>query len=233
MPGTVIDDRSLALRRARAQRLHGLYAVTPDTSDTRDLAARAAAAIAGGACAIQYRNKTADRSLRRAQAAALARVQAAHGALLIVNDDAELAAAIGADGVHVGENDASILAARELVGPDRLVGVSCYNEFERAQAAVAAGADYVAFGSFFASTVKPGARKASIDWLARARTLGVPVVAIGGIDAHNARELVRAGADALAVISAVFAEPAIDDVENAARAIASLFGPRPPRVEHA
>ena len=223
MHGATTDDRSLALRRARAQRVRGLYAVTPDSRDTADLAARVAAAIAGGASAIQYRNKSAEPSARRTQAAALARVQAAHGALLIINDDAELAAAIGADGVHIGEDDASIAAARELVGPDRIVGVSCYDDFERARAAVAAGADYVAFGSFFASGVKPLARKAGIELLTRARSLGVPLVAIGGIDADNAPPLIDAGADAVAVISAVFARPTIDDVEQAAHAIARLF----------
>ncbi len=235
MRGTATDNPSLELRRSRAQRLRGLYAVTPDLDDTAELAARVAAAIAGGACAIQYRNKMADTATRRTQAAALARVQAAHGALLIVNDDAEIAAAIGADGVHIGEHDASVTAARELVGPDRLVGVSCYDDFERAQAAVVMGADYVAFGSFFASSVKPGARKASVELLSRARTLGVPVVAIGGIDADNAAELVRAGADALAVISAVFGEPTLDDVEIAARTLARLFVPpsAAPRVDHA
>jgi thiamine-phosphate pyrophosphorylase len=234
MRSTGIDDRSLALRRARAQRIRGLYAVTPDLGDTPELAARVAAAIDGGASAIQYRNKIADGSTRRIQAGALARVQAAHGALLIVNDDAELAAAIGADGVHIGESDASIGAAREIVGPDRLVGVSCYNDFARAEAAVAAGADYVAFGSFFASSVKPDARKAGIELLGRSRGLGVPVVAIGGIDATNAGELARAGADAVAVISAVFGQPAIEDVEAAAQAIARLFAPPPIafRVEH-
>ncbi len=226
MRGTAIDMSSLALRRARATRLRGLYAVTPDVDDTAELAVRVTAAIGGGACAIQYRNKSADAATRRRQALALARVQAAHGALFIVNDDAALAAAVGADGVHVGERDASVAAARELVGPDRIVGVSCYDDFARAQAAVDAGADYVAFGSFFASSVKPDARKADIALLTNARVLGVPVVAIGGIDAGNAGALARAGADAVAVISAVFGEPTPDDVENAARAIARVFAPR-------
>ena len=119
--------------------------------------------------------------MKRAQAFALARVHALRGGLLIVNDDAALAAEVGADGVHVGEDDASIIAARELVGPDRLVGVSCYDDLERARAAVAAGADYVAFGSFFPSTVKPDARRAELELLGAARALDVPVVAIGGI----------------------------------------------------
>ncbi len=222
MPAGATDDPR-ARRRVRAALLRGLYAVTPDLADTALLVARVEAALTGGAAAIQYRNKTATAELKGAQAAALARVHAARGALLIVNDDPALAAAVGADGVHLGEDDGSVMAARELLGPERLIGVSCYNDLERAAAAVAAGADYVAFGSFFASNVKPGARRAEIALLGRARFLGVPVVAIGGITADNAIDLERAGADAVAVISAVFdaGEPA--DVERAARAIASRF----------
>jgi len=222
MPAAPIDGEALARRRARARRIAGLYAITPELSDTSDLVARVGAALAGGAAAIQYRNKAADAALRRTQAAALARVHALRGGLFIVNDDAPLAAAIGADGVHVGEDDASIVAAREIVGPDRLVGASCYDDFELARSAVAAGADYVAFGSFFPSTVKPGARRASTRLLGEARALGVPVVAIGGISAANAPALVDAGADAVAVITAVFDAP---DVEAAARAIAACFPP--------
>ncbi len=213
-------DAATALRRARARRLSGLYAVTPDRGDTAVLVAEVEAALAGGAVAVQYRNKTADAALKRAQATALARVHAARGALFIINDDPALAAEVDADGVHVGEDDGSIIAAREIVGPDRIVGASCYNELARAEAAVAAGADYVAFGSFFVSTVKPDARRADVTLLGRARGLGVPIVAIGGIDGENAPELVRAGADALAVISAVFDAP---DIEAAARAIAVAF----------
>jgi len=210
MPAAATDD-STALRRARVRRLAGLYAVTPDLADTADLVARVEAAITGGASAIQYRNKTADPALARAQAAALARVHAARGALYFVNDDPLLAAAVGADGVHVGEDDGAIAAARAIVGPDRLVGVSCYNEFERARAAVAAGADYVAFGSFFLSSVKPEALRAELSLLRDASSLGVPVVAIGGIDADNAGDLFAAGADAVAVISAVFAAGDVAD----------------------
>jgi thiamine-phosphate pyrophosphorylase len=212
-------DDPPARRRARAARLRGLYAVTPDLADTADLVARVEAAVRGGATAVQYRGKTADAALRRAQAAALAGVLAARGALLIVNDDAALAAAVGADGVHLGEDDGSIDAARSVLGPERIVGVSCYNDFARAEAAVAAGADYVAFGSMYPSGVKPAARRAPPSLLARARSLGVPVVAIGGITAGNAPELARAGADALAVITAVFGPADAAGVEAAARAL--------------
>jgi len=215
-------DGTAIRRRARAARLFGLYAVTPDTADTASLVASVRAAIAGGAAAVQYRNKTAERDVRRAQAAALARVHAIHGALYIVNDDAALAAEMDADGVHIGGADGDVAAARAHVGPDRIIGVSCYDDFARAEAAVAAGADYVAFGSFFESAVKPEACRADLALLERARALPVPVVAIGGVDAANANSLRVAGADAVAVISALFAAP---DVESAARAIARIYEP--------
>jgi thiamine-phosphate pyrophosphorylase len=158
------------------------------------------------------------------QALALARLHAARGALLIVNDDPALAANVGADGVHLGEDDASIMSARELLGPDRIIGVSCYNDFDRARAAVDAGADYVAFGSFFPSSTKPSARRADLELLRRARSLDVPVVAIGGIDADNARTLIDAGADAVAVITAVFLHDDPADVRAAAESIVARMG---------
>jgi thiamine-phosphate pyrophosphorylase len=215
-----VTDDAAARRRARAQRLRGLYAVTPELADTADLVARVEAAIAGGAAAIQYRNKAADDTTRRAQAAALARAVRARDALFVVNDDAALAADVDADGVHVGEDDGSVAAARRTVGPDRIVGVSCYNDFARAEAAVASGADYIAFGSFFASGVKPYAPRANLSLLERAAGLGLPVVAIGGITADNARTLIAAGADAVAVISAVFGAPDVPGVLRAASALA-------------
>lgn len=218
---TAGTDDGPSPRVARARRLSGLYAVTPDLADTADLVARVEAALDGGAGAIQYRSKIADAALKFKQAEALACVTAARGGLFIVNDDATLCAAVGADGVHLGETDGSVAAARAIIGPERIIGISCYNDFELARAGVAAGADYVAFGSFHASSVKPGARRADVALLARAAALGVPVVAIGGITAENARALERAGAHAVAVISAVFDAP---DVKAAARAIAGQWG---------
>ena len=224
MPRKADTDDRLLLRHARVRRLAGLYAVTPDIADTAILVARVEAALAGGASAIQYRNKTADAALRRVQAEALARVHAVRGGLYIVNDDAALAAAVGADGVHLGEDDGSLAAAREILGPESIIGISCYDQFELAEAAVATGADYVAFGSFFPSSVKPDARRAGLALLERATSLGVPVVAIGGITADNAGELMRAGAHAVAVISAVFGDGDCVAVERAARAIAAACG---------
>jgi len=154
--------------------------------------------------------------MRLAQAGAIARLSARQHALFIVNDDADVAADAAADGVHLGEDDADIATVRARLGPDRLIGVSCYDDIERARAAVAAGADYVAFGSFFPSSTKPSARRADPAVLAAAQALGVPVVAIGGITAGNAGALIDAGADSLAVIADVFGHDDAADVQRAA-----------------
>ncbi len=209
------------------RQLRGLYGVTPDIVDIGVLVAKVEAAIAGGAQAIQYRNKSAGDSLRRKQAAMLARVCGGGGALFIVNDDIALARDVGAAGVHLGEDDGDIGRARESAGESMLIGVSCYNDLSRAKRVVAEGADYVAFGSFFPSATKPGARRAEPPLLRRAKSLRVPVVAIGGITAANGRSLVQAGADALAVVSAVFDHDDLADVTRAAAAIVACFDSDP------
>ncbi|HZQ63391.1 MAG TPA: thiamine phosphate synthase [Casimicrobiaceae bacterium] len=210
--------------RARiAQRIHGLYAVTPDSADTSRLVAMVEAAVHGGARVVQYRNKTADASQRAEQALALKVALERTQSLFIINDDVELAAQVRAHGVHIGENDPDLDDARQWMGRDAIIGVSCYNDIERARAAAAAGADYVAFGSFYASGIKPDARRADIALLQQGKALGVPVVAIGGITAQNARALREAGADAVAVISAVFGSGEPHMIERAARDIARMF----------
>jgi thiamine-phosphate pyrophosphorylase len=201
--------------------INGLYGVTPDCDDTPQLVRQVAAALSGGARVIQYRNKTAGARRRLEQAAELAQACRRHGALFIVNDHADVAAEVGADGVHLGADDGNVAAARDRIGRHRLIGVSCYNRLELARDAVAAGADYVAFGSFFVSRVKPGAVHAPLTLLGEARAaLSVPIVAIGGITPANAQSLIAAGADALAVISALFAAP---DVAHAAQQFSALF----------
>ncbi len=201
--------------------LRGLYAITPDWGDTSRLMAVTEAILRGGCRVIQYRHKTATSHLRLEQAAVLRRLTEAHGALLIVNDDVDLALTVAADGVHVGQDDGDVSRARDRLGPDRVLGVSCYQDCDRAVHAVALGADYVAFGSFFASHTKPQARRAELELLdARICPLSVPRVAIGGINLDNARSLIQAGADMLAVISGVYdsASP-----EQASRQFQSYF----------
>jgi thiamine-phosphate pyrophosphorylase len=207
--------------------LSGLYAITPDIADMAILVAKVEAAIAGGARIIQYRNKTASLSLQRQQGALLSRVCNGGGVLFIVNDDAALAREVGAAGVHLGEDDGDVARARAVGGDTMLIGVSCYNDGARAERLVADGADYIAFGSFHPSSTKPGARRADPALLHRAKALGVPVVAIGGITAANGRALVEAGADALAVISAVFDHDDTAKVTRAAAAIVACFDTKP------
>ena len=202
------------------RRLAGLYAITPEERDTARLVAKVRECIAGGARAVQYRAKDAAPSVRREQAAALAALCRALDVPLIVNDSVELAIAVRADGVHLGREDGDVPAARSRMRGG-LIGVSCYDEPARARAAAAAGADYVAIGSVFPSSTKPGAVRAPLSLLSEAKRLSdLPVVAIGGITATNAGQAIAAGADMVAVISAVFDAP---DVRAAARAIAGLF----------
>ncbi|MGH8083474.1 MAG: thiamine phosphate synthase [Lysobacter sp.] len=198
----------------------GLYAITPDEPDTAQLVARVATVLGAGATWLQYRNKDADAALRREQALALQPLCRAAGVPLIVNDDWRLAAQIGADGAHLGEDDGELSAARAALGGDAILGASCYDDIALAHAAAAHGASYVAFGAFFPSPTKPHARRASTQLLEQAAPLRLPRVAIGGITPDNARGLVVAGADLLAVISGVFDAP---DPAAAARAYLSCF----------
>ena len=202
--------------------VRGLYAVTPDTPDTQRLVELTRAALAGGARVVQYRNKLGPRALLLVQARALKELCAAHTATFMVNDYVDIALEVDADGIHIGKDDPVYADARKAIGPGRIIGVSCYRSLDNARAAQASGADYVAFGSFFASRVKPGAVRAPLDLLTRAKAaLTVPVVAIGGIAPENAAQLARAGADAIAVISALFDAP---DVTAAAQKLIASFG---------
>jgi thiamine-phosphate pyrophosphorylase len=195
--------------------IHGLYAITPDLPDTVELVRCVRLALQGGARVLQYRNKLADAALKLAQALSLRQLTREFKTTFIVNDDAQLAAQVDADGVHLGGEDGSVTAARALLGSSKIIGVSCYNRLSLAHEAVRQGADYVAFGAFFSSSVKPGAVQANLALLKTARSeLHVPIVAIGGITQQNGASLVAAGADALAVITAVFESP---DIEIAAR----------------
>lgn len=201
----------------------GLYAITPDEADTQRLLVLSEATLRGGASALQYRNKTAGPALAIAQAQALRELTRRLRVPFVVNDSVELALASDADGIHVGETDTPIAELRASIGQRMRVGASCYGSLERAAAAVAAGADYIAFGGFFPSRVKKYPVTTSLDTLTKARRLGVPVVAIGGITADNALPLIQAGADAVAVISGIYSAA---DPEAAARAIVALFGAR-------
>ena len=197
---------------------NGIYAITDGPRD--DLLAACEAAIDGGAVLLQYRDKTSDAARRLAEARALAELCARRHVALIVNDDIDLALASGAMGVHLGEDDGDIASARAKLGPCTIIGVSCSDSIECARVLAAAGADYLAFGAFHPSPTKPNARTATPALLREAKSLGVPLVAIGGITAGNGAPLIEAGANYLAVISAVFGAR---DVRAAARSFAALF----------
>lgn len=198
----------------------GLYLITPDADDSATLLARVTEVLPHAA-ALQYRNKrAADDGQRLHEARALRALCERHGVCFIVNDDARLALAVDADGVHLGRDDGQLAHARALLGEPRCIGASCYDSLQQARDAVAAGADYIAFGALFASSTKPDAARATPALFAQAATLGVPKVAIGGISPDNARQAVAAGADVIAVIGAVF--DAADPV-SAARACAAAF----------
>lgn len=194
----------------------GLYLVTPEAVPDMALIAR----LLPHAACLQYRSKQADADTRRQQALALRAACTEAGVAFIVNDDIALADAVRADGVHLGEHDDAVAAARIRLGDAAVIGASCYDDLARADAAALAGASYLAFGAFFPSPTKPNARRAMPELLREAARFGLPRVAIGGITPDNARPLVAAGADLIAVISGVFDAP---DPLQAAHAYQACF----------
>jgi thiamine-phosphate pyrophosphorylase len=200
----------------------GLYAITDEVPRAPEaLAALVEAVIGGGAVVVQYRDKGEDDARRRRECGAVLDVCRARRVPLIVNDDVGLARAVGADGVHLGRDDARLAEARALLGREAVLGASCYADPQRALRAQAEGADYVAFGRFFPSRTKPGATPAAVEILAAVRPdLSVPVVAIGGLTPENAGPVIAAGADLLAVVHGLFGDP---DPRRAAERYARLF----------
>jgi thiamine-phosphate pyrophosphorylase len=203
-------------------RIHGLYAIADRTYLAADAFVPAVrAALAGGARVIQYRDKSSDPDTRTRIAGELNALCRDAGMPFLINDDLALARSVGAAGVHLGRDDPEIGKARAALGDNAVIGVSCYNDLDRARAAQAAGADYVAFGRFFPSRTKPQAVPATSELLRAARAaLEIPIVAIGGITPENGGSLIEAGADALAVIAGVFGQP---DIRAAAARYALLF----------
>ncbi len=197
----------------------GLYVITqPEHKSITQVVQAVEAALKGGAVMVQYRDKhPINAALLAGQLLSVCRK---YQVPLLINDSIELALTVGADGVHLGKQDGEIADARRRLGPEAIIGVSCYNDLDTAIAATRMGVDYVAFGRFFPSGSKPLAAPAEIETLIRARQiLKTPLVAIGGILPENGGQLIEAGADLLAVIGGVFdSEP-----ENAARAYQSLF----------
>jgi len=205
-----------------ANRLRGLYAIAdshliPENAfdDSVELA------LQGGTRILQYRDKSDDARKRLAQACSLRTLCDEHDALLIINDDIDLAIRSGADGVHLGKNDSTISEARNLLGKRSIIGRSCYNDIESAVRAQKMGADYVAFGSVYHSPTKPDATSVTLEQLKQAKSLlSIPVCAIGGIDSHNAAAVLETGIDMIAVISALFSHI---DIRSRSEALSGLF----------
>jgi thiamine-phosphate pyrophosphorylase len=204
------------------KRLTGLYAITDaEQTNPAQLISDVEQALLGGARIIQYRDKSDDNNKRRATARQLRKLTQQHHTLFIINDDVQLAKESGADGVHLGRDDDAITSARAQLGPESIIGVSCYNDFALAQQASTNGASYIAFGRFFPSRTKPDAVAAKTTLLERAQCeLDIPIVAIGGITADNADILIRAGADMLAVVNDIFSQ---HDIKAAAQRYQTLF----------
>ena len=204
------------------KKLTGLYAITDaSVTDPQRITLCVEQALRGGACVIQYRDKSSDQKQRLETCHAICRLTKEFDAVFIVNDDIELALITKADGVHLGQDDVCLADARKLLGDNAIIGISCYNRFDLAEQAIKEGANYIAFGRFFTSRTKPDAVTAEISLLKKAKQeLDIPVVAIGGITAENGGELIQAGADMLAVVDGIFGQL---DIEAAAKQYRPLF----------
>ena len=203
--------------------IKGLYAITPDMADTDLLLQKVEAALQGGINILQYRNKLANHKLQTQQARALLPLCRQYNVPLIINDSVKLCLTLDADGVHLGADDGNLAEVSNRTGKDKILGASCYNRFDLAISAQQTGASYVAFGACFASTTKPNAPVAGLELFTRAKTeLNIPIVAIGGITLQNATSVIQAGADAIAVINAIFNA---NDVKLSAKQFSQLFKP--------
>lgn len=206
---------------AQRPRIRGLYAITPDIENTSDLIEKVDQVLSSGVQFIQYRNKTILYEQRLCQASAIMELCQRYEAKLIVNDYLDIALAVNADGLHVGKADISIQKARTYLGRHKIIGASCYNQTDLALIAESEGADYVAFGAFYASRTKMDTAKANPNLLTQAKTvLQTPIVAIGGINVTNAAPLIFYGCDAIAVSDGLFSAA---HIPSTVKKLASLF----------
>lgn len=204
-------------------KLRGLYAITDSQLLAGKFLSYVEAALEGGVTLLQYRDKSTDEARRLREADTLLRLCERYNTQLIINDDAELAARLGV-GVHLGQTDGSMPAARALLRHKAIIGVTCHAQLELAEQAKADGASYVAFGRFFNSNTKPGAPAATLDLLDQARArINLPIAVIGGITLENAAPLVAHGADLLAVVHGLFGADSTQEVTRRARAFNALL----------
>jgi len=203
-------------------RLRGLYAITDSHSISADLFDLSIQQVLqGGARIIQYRDKSHDEKKRLSQANSLRKLCDRYDALLIINDDIDLALSTNADGVHLGKDDVSLTDARKKLGHRFIIGRSCYNNIDLAIEAEKDGANYIALGAIYKSPTKPEAPCITLDFIQYASTvLSVPICAIGGITTQNANAVIEAGVDMIAVISDLFSH---DDIQARSKALSCMF----------
>ncbi|MFV8571845.1 thiamine phosphate synthase [Marinobacter sp. SBS5] len=210
----------------------GLYAITDNRLTPPDrLLKSVEAALAGGAVLVQYRDKLSTAAERLRQATDLTSLCRNAGVPLLINDDPELAHRVGAQGVHLGQDDWALADARKLLGQEAIIGITCHHRIDLAETAKAGGADYLAFGRFYHSGTKPGAPRANAQVLTEASRLALPVAAIGGITTDNAEPLVRAGADLIAVVGGLFGGSP-EDIEAKAKQFSQLIALHHPLSTH-
>lgn len=215
-------NRNTFMTQPTCKPLSGLYVIT-DTQlmNSSNILAMVEQALLGGAQIVQFRDKVNNSTIKLELATKLKGLCQNYQAWFIINDDIQLAKNVQAHGVHIGKNDADITLAREVLGQNSIIGVSCYNDINRAKKMQSLGANYVAFGRFYPSKTKPNAPQAEISTLAIAKQqLQIPIVAIGGITIDNAHQLIEAGSDSVAVIQGVFAHK---DIQQKAKKIQLLF----------
>jgi thiamine-phosphate pyrophosphorylase len=201
--------------------IKGLYAVTPEEKDSCVLSSQVESCIIGGARLIQYRSKTLSKIEQNKQAKKIKTICNYHKVPLIINDDIELCRILDADGVHLGENDDSLEKARLLLGPSKIIGVSCYNSIDRVKKAVDKGATYIALGACFPTITKPNAPIATLDLISLVlKEFKIPLVAIGGINLENIELLINEGVSCFALINSLFKTK---DIEGTASQFSSLI----------
>ncbi|MFT0213430.1 thiamine phosphate synthase [Pseudomonas sp. F1_0610] len=204
--------------------IQGLYAITDSQLLQDRLLSYCEAALKGGVQLLQYRDKGTDHEQRYREASELALLCNKYNAQLIINDDLILACKIANVGLHLGQKDGSLIQARDMLGKQAIIGATCHASLDLAYTAKAQGASYLAFGRFFPSQTKPDAPSANIDLLTQAKAqFALPLVAIGGITLQNAPSLISQGANALAVIHALFAQPTAAQVQHCAEQFSLLF----------
>jgi thiamine-phosphate pyrophosphorylase len=209
------------MKKHHPYNISGVYAVTPNDLDTARLCKNVESALRGGVALVQYRNKIADAGLRLMQASALLALCRSFKVPLIINDHLDLCAQINADGLHLGATDCDLGAARRLLGKDKIIGASCYNQLDLALKAERSGASYVAFGVCFNSETKPNAVNVPFSMFKEAKQkINVPIVAIGGITLDNASQVIEAGANSIALMGGLFNTK---NIQESSQQFAHLF----------